>query len=166
MTTEIDYLPILFPLAEDAAPSSDDFLESLLKMRDDFIGVSTLKTEEDMVVGALFQALLQVLRVIPGGIEVSVDVLEGYAGVERLSISSKGELLVMHANGEMEAIQLGGPDRRDLLVDVIEDAFPKVSAQIAEMKEKLEKRIVYLSSVTDEVHELATSMAGIKAKIE
>ncbi|TRO46506.1 hypothetical protein E2P65_05655 [Candidatus Bathyarchaeota archaeon] len=146
--------------------SSAVILESLRRLRDDTIHVNELKDEEDRIVEALLEAFLEIMSGIPGGLQVNHELLPGETGdVDRVSVSSSGELLILYMNGEMEAIDLIDPEKRDLLVDVINDVFPKVRLQIVEMKGRLEKRIVYLSTVTEELRSMAASMAEVRGKI-
>ena len=141
-------------------------LESLRKLRDDTIHVNELRDEEDRIVEALLEAFLEVLSSIPGGLPVNPELLPGEASdVDRLSVSSSGELLILYLDGEMDAVELNDPENRDLLVEVINDVFPKVRHQIVEMRGRLEKRLVYLSTVTEELRSMAASMADIKGRI-
>ncbi len=148
----------------NASPAA--ILESLRKLRDDTIQVNELRDEEDRIVEALLEAFLEVMSSIPGGLPVSPELLHGEASdVDRLSVSSSGELLILYQDGEMDAVELSDPENRDLLVEVINDVFPKVRHQIVEMRGRLEKRIVYLSTVTEELRSMAASMADIKGRI-
>jgi len=148
----------------NASPTA--ILESLRKLRDDTIQVNELRDEEDRIVEALLEAFLEVMLSIPGGLPVNPELLHGEASdVDRLSVSSSGELLILYLNGEMDAVELSDPENRDLLVEVINDVFPKVRNQIVEMRGRLEKRIVYLSTVTEELQSMAASMADIKGRI-
>lgn len=141
-------------------------LESLRKLRDDTIQVNELRDEEDRIVEALLEAFLEVMSSIPGGLPVNPELLPGEASdVDRLSVSSSGELLILYLDGEMDAVELNDPENRDLLVEVINDVFPKVRHQIVEMRGRLEKRIVYLSTVTEELRSMAASMSDIKGRI-
>ncbi len=147
-----------------ASPAA--ILESLRKLRDDTIQVNELRSEEDRIVEALLEAFLEVMSSIPGGLPVNPELLPGETNdVERLSVSSSGELLILYLNGEMDAVELNEPENRDLLVEVINDVFPKVRNQIVEMRGRLEKRIVYLSTVTEELQSMAASMTDIKGRI-
>ncbi len=147
-----------------ASPAT--ILESLRKLRDDTIQVNELRDEEDRIVEALLEAFLEVLSSIPGGLPVNPELLLGEASdIDRLSVSSSGELLILYLDGEMDAVELNDPENRDLLVKVINDVFPKVRHQIVEMRGRLEKRIVYLSTVTEELRDMAASMADIKGRI-
>jgi len=148
----------------NASPAA--ILESLRKLRDDTIQVNELRDEEDRIVEALLEAFLEVMLSIPGGLPVNPELLHGEANdVDRLSVSSSGELLILYLDGEMDAVELSDPENRDLLVEVINDVFPKVRHQIVEMRGRLEKRIVYLSTVTEELRSMAASMADIKGRI-
>ncbi len=148
----------------NASPAT--ILESLRKLRDDTTQVNELRDEEDRIVEALLEAFLEVMLSIPGGLPVDPELLHGEASdVDRLSVSSSGELLILYLDGEMDAVELSDPENRDLLVEVINDVFPKVRHQIVEMRGRLEKRIVYLSTVTEELRSMAASMADIKGRI-
>jgi hypothetical protein len=154
------------PPQEPIEGSSGAILESLRKLRDDTIQVNELRREEDRVVEALLEAFLDVMSSVPGGFPVNPEILPVEThDVDGLSVSSSGELLILYLNGEMDAFELSDPDNRDLLVDVINDVFPRVRSQIVEMRGRLEKRIVYLSTVTEELRGMAASIADIKGRI-
>ncbi|NQT09427.1 hypothetical protein HQ586_10145 [Candidatus Bathyarchaeota archaeon] len=159
---------------EESVPSQEPMiksspaaiLESLRKLRDDTIQVNELRDEEDRIVEALLEAFLEVMSSIPGGLPVDPELLPRETNdVDRLTVSSSGELLILYLNGEMDAIELIDRENRDLLVEVINDVFPKARNQIVEMRGRLEKRIVYLSTVTEELTSMAASMADIKGRI-
>jgi hypothetical protein len=180
-TEEIIPAPIEVPEAKEEPTETDEnvpqkepvisdppsvILESLRRLRDDTIHVNELKDEEDRIVDALLEAFLEVMSNIPGGLPVNPELLHGEANdVDRLSVSSSGELLILYLDGEMDAFELSDPENRDLLVEVINDVFPKVRHQIVEMRGRLEKRIVYLSTVTEELRGMAASMAEVKGRI-
>jgi len=159
----VEEAPLQMPLI---SASSAVILESLRRIRDDTMHVNELRDEEDRIVEALLEGFLEVMSNIPEGLPVNPELLLGVGGdVDRMSVSSSGELLILYPNGEMNAVDLIDPENRDLLVDVINDVFPKVCLQIVEMKGRLEKRIVYLSTVTEELRSMASSMAEVKGKI-
>ncbi|MBC8498136.1 hypothetical protein ISS40_03390 [Candidatus Bathyarchaeota archaeon] len=180
-TEELPPAPIEVPVIEEKPAEREEnvpprepvisdppavILEALRKLRDDTIQVNELREEEDRIVEALLEAFLEVMSSIPGGLPVNPELLPGEASdVDRLSVSSSGELLILYLDGEMDAVELNDPENRDLLVDVINDVFPKVRHQIVEMRGRLEKRIVYLSTVTEELRGMAASMADIKGRI-
>ena len=158
-----EYVPQREPVI-NASPAV--ILESLRNLRDDTIQVNELRDEEDRIVKALLEAFLEVMSSIPGGFPVNPELLPGeVSDVDRLSVSSSGELLILYLNGEMDAVELGDPENRDILVDVINDVFPKVRHQIVEMRGRLENRIVYLSTVTEELRSMAASIAEVKGRI-
>ena len=180
-TEELPPAPIEVPVIEEKPAEREEnvsprepvinappavILEALRKLRDDTIQVNELREEEDKIVEALLEAFLEVMSSIPGGLPVNPELLPGEASdVDRLSVSSSGELLILYLDGEMDAIELNDPENRDLLVEVINDVFPKVRHQIVEMRGRLEKRIVYLSTVTEELRSMAASMSDIKGRI-
>ena len=158
-----EYVPQREPVI-NASPAV--ILEALRNLRDDTIQVNELRDEEDRIVKALLEAFLEVMSSIPGGFPVNPELLPGeVSDVDRLSVSSSGELLILYLNGEMDAVELGDPENRDILVDVINDVFPKVRHQIVEMRGRLENRIVYLSTVTEELRSMAASIAEVKGRI-
>ena len=77
------------------------------------------------------------------------------AGLDRRSRCRRG----------LDAVELSVPENRDLPVEVINDVFPKVRYEIVEMRGRLEKRIVYLSTVTEELRGMAASIAEVKGRI-
>ncbi|MGD2201117.1 MAG: hypothetical protein PVJ38_05770, partial [Candidatus Bathyarchaeota archaeon] len=91
---------------------------------------------------------------------VEVSVLPKELGaVERANVLPKGDLVVLYSDGRMESIDLIDAENRDLLVAVMSDAMPRFNSLISKRRDKIEKRIGFLSSVTRELQAIASSIS-------
>ena len=91
-------------------------------------------------------------------VDVSVIPSE-YGPVERANIIPQGKLVLLHRDGNMTSIDLIEVENRDLLVRVIADVMPRFNMFISERRQRIEKRLSYLSSVTKELQSIADAFA-------
>lgn len=146
-----------------ALPSSpEEVVESLKRLRDDVGQISELSSEEGNLVRTFSLAFLKLMEPFAKNIPVDVEVLPRRLGrVERANIIQNGKLVLLHQNGRMESVDLVEVGNRDLLVTVVSDVLPKFKELVSERKEKIEKRITFLSEITRELQNIAESFATV-----
>lgn len=146
-----------------ALPSSpEEVVESLKRLREDVGQISELSSEEGNLVRTFSLAFLKLMDPLAKNIPVDVDVLPRRLGrVERANIIPNGQLVLLHQNGRMESIDLVEVGNRDLLITVVSDVLPKFKELVSERREKIEKRITFLSEITRELQNIADSFATI-----
>jgi hypothetical protein len=146
-----------------ALPSSpEEVVESLKRLRDDVGQISELSSEEGNLVRTFSLAFLKLMEPLAKNIPVDVEVLPRRLGrVERANIIQNGKLVLLHQNGRMESVDLVEVGNRDLLVTVVSDVLPKFKELVSERKEKIEKRITFLSEITRELQNIAESFATV-----
>ena len=146
-----------------ALPSSpEEVLESLKRLREDVGQISELSSEEGNLVRTFSLAFLKLMEPLAKNIPVNVEVLPRRLGrVERANIIPNGQLVLLHQNGRMESVDLLEVWNRDLLVTVVSDVLPKFKELVSERREKIEKRITFLSEITRELQKIADSFATV-----
>jgi transposase-like protein len=142
-------------------PSVEEILESMRGLKEDLAYINEISAEEGAIVEAFFVDFLRVMTTLRGALEVDVSVLPPELGdSERASVTPKGGLVVLRRDGNMESIDLTAPRNRDLFVTVIDNVLPKIVVLSAEIRDKIENRLKYLSRVTKELHKMASSLPG------
>ena len=146
-----------------ALPSSpEEVVESLKRLRDDVGQISELSSEEGNLVRTFSLAFLKLMEPLAKNIPVDVEVLPRRLGrVERANIIPNGKLVLLHQNGRMESVDLVEVGNRDLLVTVVSDVLPKFKELVSERREKIEKRITFLSEITRELQNIADSFTTV-----
>ena len=146
-----------------ALPSSpEEVVESLKRLREDVGQISELSSEEGNLVRTFSLSFLKLMDPLAKNIPVDVDVLPRRLGrVERANIIPNGQLVLLHQNGRMESVDLVEVWNRDLLVTVVSDVLPKFKELVSERREKIEKRITFLSEITRELQNIADSFATV-----
>ena len=139
--------------------SAEDVVETLRRLKEDVGQIGELSEEEGSIVGAFSLAFLKLMEPLTRALPVDVGVLPaGLGALERANVPPRGDLVVLHRDGRMESIDLGDAENRDLLVLVVGDALPRFNQLIARRREKIEKRIDFLASVTRELQVIADSL--------
>ena len=140
-------------------PSVEEILESMRRLKEDLAYINEISAEEEAIVEAFFVDFLRVMTTLRGALEVDVSILPPELGdSERASVTPKGGLVVLHRDGNMESVDLTAQGNRDLFVTVIFNVLPKIVVLSAEIREKIENRLKYLSKVTKELQKMASSL--------
>jgi hypothetical protein len=144
-------------------PSSpEEVVESIKRLREDIGQISELSFEEENLVRTFTLAFLKLMEPLAKNIPVDVEILpQKLRRVERANIISNGQLVLLHQNGRMESVYLVDKENRDLLVTVVSDVLPKFKKLVSERREKIEKRINFLSEITRELQNIADSFASV-----
>ena len=137
-----------------------DLINSLRSVQDDIGQISELTAEEKTLVAEFFGALLKLMQPLTPTIAVSIEALPAEMGdVVQANIDPTGHLAVSLRNGQVELKNLTEEKNRDLMVNVIEDIMPKFKQLTSAQKEKLEKRINFLSSITLELQKISKALS-------
>ena len=139
---------------------SDEIMETIRRLREDVGQISELSSEEGLVVDAFSKAFMLVMSPLTQTLPVDVSVIPSeYGPVERANIIPQGKLVLLHRDGNMTSIDLTEVENRDLLVRVIADVMPRFNTFISKRRQRIEKRLSYLSSVTKELQSIADAFA-------
>lgn len=143
-------------------PSSpEEVVDSLKRLREDVGQISELSSEEGNIVDAFSLSFLKLMGSLTKSLPVDVNVLPRKLGlIDRANIIPKGELVVLLKDGRMESLDLTDQGNRDLLVTVVSNVLPRFKDLTVEKREKIEKRITFLSEITRELQNIADSVAA------
>lgn len=146
----------------DFSPSSDEVIRTLKKLKEDANQVHELNTEESSIVNAFFKSFLLLMEPLAKALPVNILVLQPVLGpIVNANIVPKGDLIILFPDNRMESIDLSLIDNRDLLVIVISDVIPKLNRLFFQRLNKLENRINFLSSVTQELQNISETFSEI-----
>lgn len=125
----------------DALPSSEEVVSAIRGAREDVELVSSLLSDEKVVVDALVE-LLPGLSPLLVRVIVDPSVLPVEMGeVEEVRLAPDGRIIVCRTDGEINTTDLTGGANRDLLVEVMRDIVPKLKEVLDSMPAFLEPTI-------------------------
>jgi hypothetical protein len=144
--------------------SIQELAAALKSMADDVGQISELASEEKLLVTEFFTSLLKLMQPLTTSMPVSATALPAEVGnVVQASIDPTGHLVLVHEDGHMELKDLAEERNRDLMVMVIKDVMPKFKSLTSMQKRKIEKRIKFLSAVTNEIQKISGALTSLKA---
>jgi hypothetical protein len=144
--------------------SIQELAAALKSMADDVGQISELVSEEKLLVTEFFTSLLKLMQPLTTSMPVSTTALPAEAGnVVQAYIDPTGHLALLHEDGHMELKNLTEEGNRDLMIMVIKDVMPKFKSLTSMQKRKIEKRIKFLSAVTNEIQKISGALAALKA---
>jgi hypothetical protein len=137
---------------------------AMKSMADDVGQISELASEEKLLVTEFFASLLKLMQPLTPSMPVSTAALPAEAGnVVKAYIDPTGHLALLHEDGHMELKNLAEERNRDLMIMVIKDVMPKFKSLTSMQKRKIEKRITFLSAVTNEIQKISGALAALKS---
>jgi len=137
---------------------------ALKSMADDVGQISELASEEKLLVTEFFASLLKLMQPLTTAMPVSTSTLPAEAGnIVKAYIDPTGHLALLHEDGHMELKNLSEERNRDIMIMVIKDVMPKFKSLTSMQKRKIEKRITFLSAVTNEIQKISGALAALKA---
>jgi hypothetical protein len=153
------------PKSNDQYEMSIQELAAALKsMADDVGQISELASEEKLLVTEFFTSLLKLMQPLATAMPVSKTALPTEAGnIVQAYIDPTGHLALLHEDGHMELKNLAEERNRDLMIMVIKDVMPKFKSLTSTQKSKIEKRIKFLSAVTNEIQKISGALAALEA---
>jgi hypothetical protein len=144
--------------------SIQELAAALKSMADDVGQISELASEEKLLVTEFFTSLLKLMQPLTTSMPVSTTALPAEAGnIVQAYIDPTGHLALLHEDGHMELKNLTEERNRDLMIMVIKDVMPKFKSLTNMQKRKIEKRIKFLSAVTNEIQKISGALAALKA---
>jgi hypothetical protein len=154
----------------EAKPSSDyemsiqELAAALKSMADDVGQISELASEEKLLVTEFFKSLLKLMQPLTTSMPVSTTALPAEAGkIVKAYIDPTGHIALLHEDGHMELENLAEERNRDLMIIVIRDVMPKFKSLTSMQKRKIEKRIKFLSAVTNEIQKISGALAALES---
>lgn len=134
-------------------------VDSLKKLKEEVGQISELSSEEENVVRIFSLTFLKLLEPLTKALPVNVTLLPNELGsVAKANVLPKGDLVILFTDGRMESIDLTENENRDLLVIVISDVMPRLNDLISQRREKIERRITFLTEVTKELQIIVDSI--------
>jgi energy-converting hydrogenase A subunit M len=139
----------------------DELISSLKSLQDDVGQISELTSEEKRVVDVFFDSFLKLMQPLAKTIQISTAALPDALGnVVQANIDPKGNLVLLYQDGQVEIRCLSDKTQRDLMICVIRDAMPKFKQLTSAHRKKIEDRMNFLSSVTNEIQKISKAFAA------
>ena len=148
----------------DYEMSIQELAAALKSMADDVGQISELASEEKLLVTEFFASLLKLMQPLTTSMPVSTAALPAEVGnIVQAHIDPTGHLALLHEDGHMELKDLSEERNRDLMIMVIKDVMPKFKSLTSLQKSKIEKRIKFLSAVTNEIQKISGALTSLQA---
>ena len=129
-------------------------------LQDDVGQICELASEETRVVEVFFESFLKLMQPFAKTMSVSLGALpEELGDVAQANIDPTGHLMILHQDGQVELRDLSEETQRDLMVRVIKDVMPKFKQLTSAQRQKVEDRINFLSSVTNEMQKISKAFS-------
>jgi hypothetical protein len=79
--------------------------------------------------------------------------------VVQANIDPKGNLMLLYKDGQVEIRNLSEKNQRELMICVMRDVLPKFKQLTSTHRKKIEDRMKFLSSVTQEIQKISKAFA-------
>jgi hypothetical protein len=139
-------------------------VDSLRSIQEDIGQICELASEEQSFVAAFFASFSDLMAPLTNTLPVSRRAISKHAGnISQAHIDSTGHLIILYDDGKAELKDLSGEANRDLMISVIEDVMPKFKQLTTNYRQKIEKRIEFLSVVTRELQKISKFFSAATA---
>jgi hypothetical protein len=109
----------------------------------------------------LFEALSNLMQRFVSSIPVSIASLPKTLGsLKQANMDPRGQLILIYENGEIDLRDLRKETERDLMISVIKDVIPKLKQLTESYRRKIEDRVGFLSSITNEMQRLSKALSS------
>ena len=143
--------------------SIQELASAMKSMADDVGQISELSSEEKLLVTEFFTSLLKLMQPLTPSMAVSTSAFPAETGnLVKAYIDPTGNLALLHEDGHMELKNLSEERHRDIMIIVIKDVMPKFKSLTSLQKRKIEKRIQFLSAVTNEIQKISGALEALK----
>ena len=119
--------------------------------------ISESEMEEEKLVKEFFSSLLTILKSFSKTIEISISSLpESYnEQVSKAYLYLTGQLVLVSENREVKILNLADKENYELLVEITGEIMAKLKSIIDSHKLRIEKRVKFLMSITQELQRVA-----------
>jgi len=150
-------------LSKEQEMPIQELAAAMKSMAEDVGQISELASEEKLLVAEFLASLLKLMQPLTPSMPVSTSALPAEAGnVVKAYIDPTGHLALLYEDGHMELKNLSEEQNRDIMIMVVKDVMPKFKSLTSLQKRKIEKRIQFLSAVTNEIQKISGALAALK----
>ena len=152
--------PVKTEQAKPPQITLEELITSLKSLQDDIGQISELTSEEKRVVDVFFNSFLTLMQPLAKTISVSPTALPDELGnVIQANVDPKGNLMLLYQDGQVEIRNLNEKSHRDLMICVMKDVMPKFKRLTRAHRRKIEDRMKFLSSVTNEIQKISKAFS-------
>jgi hypothetical protein len=142
--------------------SIQELAAAMKSMADDVGQISELASEEKLLVTEFFKSLLKLMQPLTPSMPVSTSALPAETGnIVKAYIDPTGHLALLHEDGRMDLRNLAEERNREIMIIVVKDVMPKFKSLTSLQKRKIEKRIQFLSAVTNEIQKISEALTTL-----
>jgi hypothetical protein len=139
----------------------EELISSLKSLQDDIGQITELSSEEKRVVDVFFASFLTLMKPLAKTISVSPTALPDELGtVKQANVDPKGNLMLLYQDEQVEIMNLNEKSQRDLMICVMKDVMPKFKRLTSAHRRKIEDRMKFLSSVTQEIQKISKAFSS------
>ena len=119
---------------------SSDMLKSLESLVDDTLQVYEFNGEQEIAVSEICDTITMMLAQMKATVSISPGLVGPNNTVKRVTLGHNGRVVLTHRDDEVEYMRLKD-FRPSLLVDILNDLFPKLKDVAVEYRKNLEERL-------------------------
>jgi hypothetical protein len=142
----------------------EELVSSLKGLQDDIGQIAELSSEEKRVVDVFFDSFLTLMKPLAKTMPVTPTALPDELGkVKQAHIDPKGNLMLLYPDGAVEIRNLNEKKQRELMICVMKDVMPKFKQLTSAHRRKIEERMNFLASVTNEIQKISKTFSTASA---
>jgi hypothetical protein len=139
----------------------EEALNSLDRIREETGQISELTMEQERLSTEFLRNLSQVMRLLSKSLAVSTSILpREWGDIRHANLDLTGQLLILHEDGKIESKNLREEGNHEVLVKIINDIMPKLQKLAASHRQKIEKRVGFMSAIVKEFQKIAKSFTS------
>lgn len=119
---------------------NSEMLKSLEGLVDEALQVYEFNNEEENAIGEICDTIGMMLTQMKTSISISPDLLAPNNTAKRAILGQNGQIMLMYRDDEVEYKRLKD-FRSGILVDILNDLFPKLKESAVEYRKNLEERL-------------------------
>ena len=119
---------------------NSDMLKSLEGLLDETLQVYEFNNEEENAIGEICDTIGMMLIQMKTSISISPDLVAPNNTVKRAILNQNGQIMIMYRDDEVEYKKLTN-FRSGILIDILNDLFPKLKEAAVEYRKHLEERL-------------------------
>lgn len=139
----------------------EEVLSSLDNIREEAGQISELTMEQKRLADEFLQNLSQVMRRLSKNLPVTTSILpREWGDIRQANLDLTGQLLILYEDGKIESKNLRDEKNHEVLINIMSDIMPKLRKLTMSHRQKIEKRVRFVSSIVKEFQRIAKSFTS------
>jgi len=115
-------------------------LKSIESLVDETLQIYEFHSEEENAIREICETIVMILKQLKASVSVNTSLLASDNNVKRAVLGQDGHIMVVYSNKEVEYKKLTDY-RPAILMDILNDIFPKLKDATIEYKKSIEERV-------------------------